>query len=76
MPQGRWGAFELIGRVGHVDLDDRGVSGGTMDGWWAGVNWWANNRWKASIGYGNIDLDRFGIAGNTKTLLTRLQWIY
>jgi phosphate-selective porin OprO/OprP len=76
LPQGRWGAVELIGRYGHVDLDDKTISGGTMDGWWAGVNWWANNRWKASVGYGNIDLDRFGVTGNTKTLLTRLQWIY
>ena len=76
LPQGRWGAVELIGRYGHVDLDDKTVSGGTMDGWWAGVNWWANNRWKASVAYGNIDLDRFGVTGNTKTLLTRLQWIY
>jgi phosphate-selective porin len=76
LPQGRWGAVEIIGRVGHVDLDDKTISGGKMDGWWAGVNWWANNRWKASVGYGNIDLDRFDITGNTKTLLTRLQWIY
>lgn len=76
LPQGRWGAVELIGRYGHVDLDDGPVRGGSMDGWWAGVNWWANNRWKASVGYGNIDLDRFGLDGNTKTLLTRLQWIY
>jgi phosphate-selective porin OprO/OprP len=76
LPQGRWGAVELIARLGRVDLDDGVVRGGTMDGWWAGVNWWANNRWKASIGYGNIDLDRFGVTGNTKTLLTRLQWIY
>ena len=76
LPQGRWGAVELIGRYGKVDLDDGTVRGGTMDGWWAGVNWWANNRWKASVGYGTIDLDRFGIQGNTQTLLTRLQWIY
>jgi len=76
LPQGRWGAVELIGRYGHVDLDDKTVSGGTMDGWWAGVNWWANNRWKASVGYGSIDLDRFGFTGNTRTLLMRLQWIY
>ena len=46
------------------------------DGWWAGVNWWATRRIKASVGYGNIDLDRFGQTGNTKTLLTRMQWIY
>jgi len=76
LPQGRWGAVELIGRVGRVDLDDGSVRGGTMDGWWAGVNWWGSGRYKASIGYGNIDLDRFGMTGNTKTLLTRLQWIY
>ncbi len=44
LPQGRWGAVELIARYGHVDLDDRNVHGGTMDGWWAGVNWWANRR--------------------------------
>jgi phosphate-selective porin len=76
LPSGRWGAVEVIGRVGRVDLDDGTVRGGTMDGWWAGVNWWGSGRFKTSIGYGNIDLDRFGVKGNTKTLLTRLQWIY
>jgi len=76
LPSGRWGAVELIGRGGRVDLDDGSVRGGAMDGWWAGVNWWGSGRYKVSIGYGNIDLDRFGMTGNTKTLLTRLQWIY
>jgi hypothetical protein len=33
-------------------------------------------RYAASVGYGTIDLDRFGLVGNTKTLLKRLQWIY
>jgi phosphate-selective porin OprO/OprP len=76
LPQGRWGAWELMGRYGHVDLTDQAVDGGVMDGWWVGVNWWATRRWKASITYGDIDLDRFGLNGNTKTLLSRLQWIY
>jgi phosphate-selective porin len=75
-PTGRWGALELIARIGRVDLDDAGVSGGTMDGWWAGVNWWATRRWKASITYGNVDLERAGLDGNTRTVLYRLQWIY
>jgi phosphate-selective porin OprO/OprP len=75
-PQGHWGAVELIARYGSVDLDDRGVQGGQMDGWWAGVNWWATRRLKASIGYGDIDLDRDGLNGNTRTLLSRVQWIY
>lgn len=76
IPSGRWGAVELIGRYGRVDLEDRNIHGGKMDGWWTGVNWWATRRFKASIGYGDIDLDRFGITGNTRTVLTRLQWIY
>jgi phosphate-selective porin len=76
MPQGHWGAFELVGRVGRVDLDDAGVSGGTMAGWWGAVNWWASRRWKASVGYGDIELERSGLTGDTKTVLLRLQWIY
>jgi hypothetical protein len=44
-----------------------------MDGWRAAVNWWATRRWKSSIGYGDIDLDRFQITGNTRTLLSRIQ---
>ena len=76
LPQGRWGAVELVGRYGRVDLDDRVIDGGVLNGWWAGVNWWATRRVKASVGYGNIDLDRFGVEGNTRTLLTRVQWIY
>ncbi|MEY2852880.1 MAG: hypothetical protein RL030_12 [Pseudomonadota bacterium] len=75
-PTGHWGAFEFIGRVGRVDLDDANVRGGTMDGWWAGVNWWATRRWKASVTYGNVDLERGGYDGNTKAWLYRLQWIY
>jgi phosphate-selective porin len=76
LPTGRWGAVELFGRYGRVDLDDGSVQGGTMAGWWAGVNWWATRRFKASAGYGNIDLERFDLDGNTETLLLRLQWIY
>ena len=75
-PQGRWGSVEVFARYGMVDLDDRGVHGGRMDGWWGGVNWWATRRLKASVGYGDIDLDRDGLTGNTRTLLSRVQWIY
>ncbi len=76
LPQGRWGAWEIIGRYGRVDLNDGAMQAGAMDGWWAGVNWWATNRWKFGVAYGNIDLDRFDVTGNTQTFLARLQWIY
>ena len=45
-----------------------------MDGWWAGVNWWATRRWKASVTYGDIDLDARP-RRNTRTSLSRIQWI-
>jgi phosphate-selective porin len=76
LPQGRWGAWEIIGRYGRVDLNDGAMQAGAMDGWWAGVNWWATNRWKFGVAYGNIDLDRFDVTGNTQTFLARMQWIY
>ncbi|HEX6999525.1 MAG TPA: porin [Gammaproteobacteria bacterium] len=72
----RRGQVELVARVGRVDLDDEPVSGGTLDKWYLGVNWWATKRWKASLGYGDADLERFGLNGNTKILLARLQWIH
>jgi len=75
-PKGRWGALEAVARVGRVDLADGRVDGGKMNGWWLGMNWWATRRWKASIGYGNIDLDKTGITGTTDTWLGRIQWIY
>jgi len=76
LPQHPWGAVELIARFGRVDATDKGIDGGEMRGWWAGVNWWVTRHAKASVTYGDIDLNRGGTVGNTKTLLTRLQWIY
>ena len=75
-PKSRWGALEAVARVGRVDLADGGIDGGEMDGYWVGLNWWATRRWKASVGYGNIDLDKGGLTGNTDTWLGRIQWIY
>jgi phosphate-selective porin OprO/OprP len=76
LPKGRWGAIELIVRYGVVDLDDQMVSGGTLDKWFAGVNWWANRRFRVSVGYGRAALDRFGVVGHTNQYFTRLQWLY
>jgi phosphate-selective porin OprO and OprP len=76
LPQGRWGAWEVFARYGRLDLNDGTVRGGRMTGSWTGVNWWATRRWKASVGYGDIALERGGLEGDTKTVLTRLQWVY
>jgi phosphate-selective porin OprO and OprP len=44
LPQGEWGAIELMARIGRIDLDDAAVEGGTMNGCWVGIKWWATRR--------------------------------
>lgn len=76
VPDGRWGAVELVARYAAVDLDDGAIEGGRYVRIEAGANWWATTRWKLGILYGHVRLDRFGTTGTTDSLLTRLQWVY
>jgi phosphate-selective porin OprO/OprP len=75
-PQQRQGAFELVARYSHVDLKDGTIDGGVLDKWHLGLNWWASRQWKAGVSYGDADLDKNGIRGNTEMLLFRMQWFY
>ncbi len=76
MPNGHWGALELFGRYGVVDVTDQGIDGGEMKAWSAGANWWATRRWRVTVGYGEETLDKGGTEGRTEQLHTRLQWVY
>jgi phosphate-selective porin len=76
VPSSRWGAVELVGRFGYVDLDDTQIKGGKLATWYAGANWWASRQWKIGVGYGLAELDRFGTTGRTQRMLTRVQWVY
>jgi phosphate-selective porin OprO/OprP len=75
-PRGRHGAIELVARYSHVDLTDSAIDGGVLDKWHFGANWWASRQWKAGVSYGDADLDKGGIRGNTEMLLFRMQWFY
>jgi phosphate-selective porin len=76
IPRSRWGALELVGRLGYVDLDDTLIRGGRMTTWYAGMNWWQSRQWKFGMGYGLADLDKSNTTGRTQRLIMRLQWIY
>ena len=76
MPDGRWGAPELVLRYSHVDLESGNLEGGSYDKIYFGINWWATRRWKAGLGWGRTWLDRFGTEGTMNSLLTRLQWVF
>lgn len=76
IPEGRWGAPELVLRYADVDLRDKAVDGGRFQRWDIGANWWATTRWKFGLVYGHVRLDKGGTAGTTETVLARFQWIY
>jgi len=76
LPTRSIGAFELVGRYSHVDVDDSLVHGGIFDRGTVGINWWATRRWKAGFDYGFIDLDRGHANGTTHAFRVRLQWVY
>ena len=75
-PKNRFGAVELVLKYSHLDITDGLIEGGVLSKWHYGVNWWASAQWKVGLSYGNADLDRDNLQGNTKMLLTRLQWLW
>lgn len=76
LPSHHWGAVELVGRYGIVDVTDQEIDGGVMSKWFAAVNWWATRRWRFSAGYGEAVLDKGGLSGTTGQTLTRVQWVF
>jgi phosphate-selective porin len=76
LPRGKWGAWEVVGRYSHIDVADRKIDGGVFNRETVGLTWWATRRWRLSVDYGFIDLDRTGTSGVTKAVHTRLQWVY
>ena len=76
VPRGKWGAWEVVGRYSHIDVADRTIEGGVFNRETVGLAWWATRRWRLSVDYGFIDLNRTGISGVTKAVHTRLQWMY
>ena len=76
LPTRRFGAVELVLRYSHVNLTDDLIDGGALDKWSFGANWWLSPQWKLGLSYGDAELDKYGRRGNTRMLLTRLQWMY
>lgn len=76
IPKSRFGAVELVGRFGYLEMEDTLIKGGRMAKWYGGANYWASKTWKFGIGYGLARLDRFDTIGWTQYFITRVQWIY
>ncbi len=76
VPEGRWGAPELVARYAAIDLDGGRLRGGRYDRLDLGINWWATTRWKLGAVVGRTWLYRDGRRGITDSLLLRGQWVY
>jgi phosphate-selective porin len=75
IPGNAVGAVEFAGRLSRLDMDDAGVTGGTMTTWYGGVNWWVGTSWRVSAGYVHSRLDRFGTRGTEHAIHTRIQFL-
>ena len=74
---GGTGAFELVGRYSHADLNDRvtrgvaqavtgGVFGGQQDVYAVGLNWYPNDQLRFMLDYDIVNVDRLNAAGTTQ----------
>jgi phosphate-selective porin OprO/OprP len=67
------GAWELVFRYSHIDLDDKLVRGGEFDRVTPMVNWYLSENVRLEMAYGFGVLERFDLKGNTHFFQTRLQ---
>jgi phosphate-selective porin OprO/OprP len=71
---GQWGAFEAVGRVSVMDLNDNegatgapapigGVRGGKQTIYALGANWYINSYFRLAASYQQVEIDRLDAAG-------------
>ncbi|RZA28415.1 MAG: porin, partial [Lysobacteraceae bacterium] len=83
--EGGWGAFELVGRYGVLEIDDDAyplfadpnASARKAESWTVGLNWYLNSNLKLVLNYLQTSLDGGAVAGadreDEKAVFTRLQ---
>lgn len=71
--EGGPGAWELVLRYSHADLDDGTIRGGRFRRITPMVNWHLSDNVRLELAYGYGVLDRFGLQGTTHFFQTRLQ---
>jgi len=71
--KGGWGAWELAGRISHVDLNSDGVAGGRLTMGMAGLNWFLYSHLKWRLDYGLGHLSGSSRNGTLRLLQTRIE---
>lgn len=78
-----WGAFEVVARVGELNVDEDGVAAGffsatgveTIKNAGVGLNWYLNNNLKLAVNYNQTSFSNFSGPDreDDKSIFTRLQ---
>ncbi|MEK6257343.1 MAG: porin [Planctomycetota bacterium] len=55
-----YGAWQILVRYSHLDLDDNGINGGRLQDYTAGLNWFLNPNMKIQANYVFTDRDSLG----------------
>lgn len=73
--EGTWGAFEIAGRYGNLDIDDAvfdfgladpSKSASEADEFTAGLNWYLNSNLKVNLNYSHTEFSGGGTAGDDR----------
>jgi phosphate-selective porin OprO/OprP len=51
-----YGAFEILGRIDHLDLEDKGIMGGRQTAYMLGLNWYPIDYVKFALNYSYVDV--------------------
>lgn len=79
--QGHWGAWELVARYDHTDLNDSsaGISGGELDLYTLGLNWYVNDNVRLMGNVIQVDSDENAATApnDDPTIFNmRAQWVF
>lgn len=70
---GGWGAWEVVGRYSHVNLNSGGIQGGRLSMLMAGLNWYLHSHMKCRLDYGFGHVSGREPDGNMHILQTRFE---
>lgn len=78
LDEGGWGAWEVLGRIDNLDLDDAsaGITGGEMSNLTLGVNWYMTDYIRTMLNFVDVDTDDNAVVPNDdpKVVTLRAQW--
>ncbi len=89
LQKGTWGAFEVVGRYGVLDIDDKTFDTGFAsltssvskeNAWGTGINWYPHKNVRVGVNYEHTTFERGAAAGadrpSENAVFTRLQLQY